>query len=386
MQIRKTMKHEFDDIEFALTLLSDGEKPDKASVEEWLRDAEHVELLKTIALLREAYSPADFSRLKQSEKARLMRKIRKMPRRRIYWFAAAASVLLILSVSLYLLTALGTSRTGDRTLAYHAPARQQAELILSTGETITLGAGALQVGNEAETGIVKDSLQKLSYRYAQVKGEEAAEIFNTLVIPVDGLYELELSDGTRVWLNSVSQLRYPVQFAGNERKVYLSGEAYFDVKRDTTRPFIVSSDGMDVRVYGTEFNVTAYEGEPLRTVLVNGKVGMQARNSGEILLQPGEMGKYNAEAQKIEVQAVNTRLYTAWKDGTFAFNNETIEQIMGRLSRWYDLNVFYANEEVKSQVFDGIIPQVNNVEDILRLIEGTATVRFELKGNTVVVK
>ena len=152
------------------------------------------------------------------------------------------------------------------------------------------------------------------------------------------------------------------------------------------RPFIVSSDGMDVRVYGTEFNVTAYEGEPLRTVLVNGKVGMQARNSGEILLQPGEMGKYNAEAQKIEVQAVNTRLYTAWKDGTFAFNNETIEQIMGRLSRWYDLNVFYANEEVKSQVFDGIIPQVNNVEDILRLIEGTATVRFELKGNTVVVK
>ena len=86
------------------------------------------------------------------------------------------------------------------------------------------------------------------------------------------------------------------------------------------------------------------------------------------------------------MQAVNTRLYTAWKDGTFAFNNETIEQIMGRLSRWYDLNVFYANEEVKSQVFDGIIPQVNNVEDILHLIEGTATVRFELKGNTVVVK
>ena len=201
-----------------------------------------------------------------------------------------------------------------------------------------------------------------------------------------GLYELELSDGTRVWLNSVSQLRYPVQFAGNERKVYLSGEAYFDVQRDTTRPFIVSSDGMDVRVYGTEFNVTAYEGEPLRTVLVNGKVGMQARSSEEIFLHPGEMGKYHAEAQKIEVQAVNTRLYTAWKDGTFAFNNETIEQIMGRLSRWYDLNVFYANEEVKSQVVDGIIPQVNNVGDILHLIEGTATVRFELKGNTVVVK
>ena len=86
------------------------------------------------------------------------------------------------------------------------------------------------------------------------------------------------------------------------------------------------------------------------------------------------------------MQEVNTYLYTAWKEGTFAFKDETIEEIMGRLSRWYDLNVFYANEEVKSQVFDGIIPQVNNVGDILHLIEGTATVRFELKGNTVVVK
>ena len=147
------MKHEFDDIEFALTLLSDGEKPDKASVEEWLRDAEHVELLKTIALLREAYSPADFSRLKQSEKARLMRKIRKTPRRRIYWFAAAASVLLIFSVSLYLLTALGTSRTGDRTLAYHAPARQQAELILACIDYVhTHGEVKETFGNENHKG------------------------------------------------------------------------------------------------------------------------------------------------------------------------------------------------------------------------------------------
>lgn len=379
------MKYELEDIEFAITLLSSPQELDKEKVEEWLADSRRRELLENCALLREHYSSADFSRLKQGEKMRLMRKIRASRRRKLYWLSAAASIMVVFSLSLFLW--INREDSGQKNTGVPAPQRKgQVELILSSGERMVLGTDSLRLGNRVETGMLKDSLRKLSYLQAPAGQDGQEEIFNTLVIPVGGLYELELSDGTRVWLNSVSQLRYPVQFAGNERKVYLSGEAYFDVQRDTTRPFIVSSDGMDVRVYGTEFNVTAYEGEPLRTVLVNGKVGMQARSSEEIFLHPGEMGKYHAEAQKIEVQAVNTRLYTAWKDGTFAFNNETIEQIMGRLSRWYDLNVFYANEEVKSQVFDGIIPQVNNVGDILHLIEGTATVRFELKGNTVVVK
>ena len=379
------MKYELEDIEFAITLLSSPRKRDKEKVEEWLADSRRMELLENCALLREHYSSADFSRLKQGEKIRLMRKIRASRRRKLYWLSAAASIMVVFSLSLFLW--INGEDSGQKNTGVPAPQRKgQVELILSSGERMVLGTDSLRLGNRVEAGMLKDSLRKLSYLQAPAGQDGQEEIFNTLVIPVGGLYELELSDGTRVWLNSVSQLRYPVQFTGKERKVYLSGEAYFDVKTDSLRPFVVESEGMDVRVYGTEFNVTAYQDEKLRTTLVQGKVGIKVDGEKELLLRPGQMAEYDAQTKHLEVQEVNTYLYTAWIEGTFAFKDETIEEIMGRLSRWYDLNVFYANEEVKKQLYDGIIPQVKDFEDVLRIIEGTATIHFEIKGNTVIVR
>ena len=379
------MKYELEDIEFAITLLSSPQELDKEKVEEWLADSRRRELLENCALLREHYSSADFSRLKQGEKIRLMRKIRASRRRKLYWLSAAASVMLIFSLALFLWMNGGAFRAKN-TGKPVAQKKEQVELILSSGERIVLGTDTLHLGTRMEAEILKDSLQRLSYLQVPAGQDGQEEIFNTLVIPVGGLYELELSDGTRVWLNSVSQLRYPVQFTGKERKVYLSGEAYFDVKTDSLRPFVVESGGMNVRVYGTEFNVTAYRDEKLRTTLVQGKVGIKVDGEKELLLRPGQMAEYDVQTKHLEVQEVNTYLYTAWKEGTFAFKDETIEEIMGRLSRWYDLNVFYANEEVKKQLYDGIIPQVKDFEDILRMIEGTATIHFEIKGNTVIVR
>ena len=379
------MKYELEDIEFAITLLSSPRKLDKEKVEEWLADSRRMELLENCALLREHYSSADFSRLKQGEKIRLMRKIRASRRRKLYWLSAAASIMVVFSLSLFLW--INGEDSGQKNTGVPAPQRKgQVELILSSGERMVLGTDSLRLGDRVEAGMLRDSLRKLSYLQAPAGQDGQEEIFNTLVIPVGGLYELELSDGTRVWLNSVSQLRYPVQFTGKERKVYLSGEAYFDVKTDSLRPFVVESEGMDVRVYGTEFNVTAYRDEKLRTTLVQGKVGIKVDGEKELLLRPGQMAEYDAQTKHLEVQEVNTYLYTAWIEGTFAFKDETIEEIMGRLSRWYDLNVFYANEEVKKQLYDGIIPQVKDFEDILRMIEGTATIHFEIKGNTVIVR
>ena len=379
------MKYELEDIEFAITLLSSPRKLDKEKVEEWLADSRRMELLENCALLREYYSSADFSRLKQGEKMRLMRKIRASRRRKLYWLSAAASIMVVFSLSLFLW--INGEDSGQKNTGVLAPQRKgQVELILSSGERMVLGTDSLRLGNRVEAGMLKDSLRKLSYVQTPAGQDGQEEIFNTLVIPVGGLYELELSDGTRVWLNSVSQLRYPVQFAGKERKVYLSGEAYFDVKTDSLRPFVVESGGMNVRVYGTEFNVTAYRDEKLRTTLVQGKVGIKVDGEKELLLRPGQMAEYDAQTKHLEVQEVNTYLYTAWIEGTFAFKDETIEEIMGRLSRWYDLNVFYANEEVKKQLYDGIIPQVKDFEDVLRIIEGTATIHFEIKGNTVIVR
>ena len=192
------MKYELEDIEFAITLLSSPQELDKEKVEEWLADSQRMELLQNCALLREHYSSADFSRLKQGEKIRLMRKIRASRRRKLYWLSAAASVMLIFSLALFLWMNGGAFRAKN-TGKPVAQKKEQVELILSSGERIVLGTDTLHLGTRMEAEILKDSLQRLSYLQVPAGQDGQEEIFNTLVIPVGGLYELELSDGTRVW-------------------------------------------------------------------------------------------------------------------------------------------------------------------------------------------
>lgn len=261
-----------------------------------------------------------------------------------------------------------------------SPGKAQAELILPQGEHIMLGEETAIIGSGIEN---KD--HTLNYQVSAPYPKEQQESLHILRIPRGGEYTLVLADSTVVFLNAESKLQYPARFEGKERKVYLSGEAYFDVKSNPEKPFIVTAGGMDVRVYGTEFNVTAYEGESVRTVLVEGKVGVKTtEGSEEVQLHPGQMAE--REGNGIVVQEVDTYTYTAWKDGKFVFEEENIERIMERLARWYNLNVFYANESVKNQLFNGVLTRFTEVEDILRVIEQTATVEFEIKGNTVIVK
>ena len=261
-----------------------------------------------------------------------------------------------------------------------SPGKAQAELILPQGEHIMLGEETAIIGSGIEN---KD--HTLNYQVSAPYPKEQQESLHILRIPRGGEYTLVLADSTVVFLNAESKLQYPARFEGKERKVYLSGEAYFDVKANPEKPFIVTAGGMDVRVYGTEFNVTAYEGESVRTVLVEGKVGVKTtEGSEEVQLHPGQMAE--REGNGIVVQEVDTYTYTAWKDGKFVFEEENIERIMERLARWYNLNVFYANESVKNQLFNGVLTRFTEVEDILRVIEQTATVEFEIKGNTVIVK
>ena len=207
------------------------------------------------------------------------------------------------------------------------------------------------------------------------------------MIPRGGEYTLLLADGTKVYLNSVTKLRYPVSFASHERRVYLSGEAYFEVAHDSLHPFIVETEGMSVRVYGTEFNVNTYNEGIIQTTLVNGKVGIRVPETGEeVFLQPNEMAEFLNSFSSIRVKKVDTFVYTAWKDGKFVFENESIEEIMERLTRWYDIKVFFENESVKNQIFNGVITRFVDVEDVLHLIEGTATVKFGINGNMIIVR
>lgn len=237
-----------------------------------------------------------------------------------------------------------------------------------------------------ETGIEGNlaKAEKQSLVYAKQEAEEL--VYNKVIIPRAGEYSLTLSDGTRVWLNSDSEIRYPEAFGKDRRTVFLSGEAYFEVTKDAVRPFYVVLDGMEVKVYGTSFNVnTHYQGKIL-TTLIEGKVGIRVKSTGaESLLQPNQMAEFSLENKDVKVTDVDTYYYTAWRAGEFVFQNETVEEIMERLCRWYDTEVFYANDSVKGKRFTGVIARFTDVADVLHLIGETATVQFNLKGNTITV-
>ena len=383
------MRYTDEDIEFANLILTDRENLDDAKVEAWMKDPEHVILLKEFATVYQKRMNIDFNRDKKVEFARLENTIQERKRRRmtLRWSVAASVILLI---GLFVGRMVNEWRDLDEMRMLAETERivpgVKAELILSTGERVVLNQQCVSIEGVNETGIQNDSVTGLNYTTAKVQGE--GMIYNTMRIPVGGFYQLALSDGSKVWLNSMTELRFPVAFTGEERKVYLTGEAYFEVAPNSKHPFIVvTEEGMEVKVYGTEFNMSTYQHGVVQTVLVSGKVGIRVNATGkEVMLAPKQMAEYSEKTGMVRVEEADPYRYIAWKDGEFVFERETIEEIMERLGRWYDVKVFYENESLKQKRFTGVISRYENIEQVLRLIEGPATLRFEVKGNVVTVK
>ena len=378
-----------EDIEFANLILTDRGNLDDAKVEVWMKDPEHVMLLKEFATVYQKRMNIDFNRDKKEEFARLENTIqeRKSRRMTLRWSVAAS---VILFIGLFVGRMVNEWRNLDEMRMLAETERivpgVKAELILSTGERVVLNQQCVSIEGVNETGIQNDSVTGLNYTTAKVQGE--GMIYNTMRIPVGGFYQLALSDGSKVWLNSMTEFRFPVAFTGEERKVYLTGEAYFEVAPNSKHPFIVvTEEGMEVKVYGTEFNMNTYQHGGVQTVLVSGKVGIRVNATGkEVMLAPRQMAEHSEKTGMVRVEDTDPYRYIAWKDGEFVFERETIEEIMERLGRWYDVKVFYENESLKQKRFTGVISRYEDIEQVLRLIEGPATLRFEVKGNVVTVK
>lgn len=378
-----------EDIEFANLILTDRGNLDDAKVEVWMKDPEHVMLLKEFATVYQKRMNIDFNRDKKEEFARLENTIqeRKSRRMTLRWSVAAS---VILFIGLFVGRMVNEWRNLDEMRMLAETERivpgVKAELILSTGERVVLNQQCVSIEGVNETGIQNDSVTGLNYTTAKVQGE--GMIYNTMRIPVGGFYQLALSDGSKVWLNSMTEFRFPVAFTGEERKVYLTGEAYFEVAPNSKHPFIVvTEEGMEVKVYGTEFNMNTYQHGVVQTVLIRGKVGIRVNATGkEVMLAPRQMAEYSEKTGMVRVEDTDPYRYIAWKDGEFVFERETIEEIMERLGRWYDVKVFYENESLKQKRFTGVISRYEDIEQVLRLIEGPATLRFEVKGNVVTVK
>ncbi len=221
---------------------------------------------------------------------------------------------------------------------------------------------------------------------ASREAPQAAAGYQTLQTPRGKDFQVVLADGTRVWLNAETQLRYPATFDGQERRVELTGEACFEVTRDEQRPFVVSAGGMDIRVLGTRFNVRSYDPSDRHVTLVSGKVELTDDVRGSVVLQPGEDLTY-AENGEHAITQVNTTAYTAWTDGMFYFEDAPLEEIMRALGRWYNVNIdLRSRKELAELRLHFWADRDSTLPEVLALLNKLGKVRAEFRNGTVTVK
>lgn len=295
----------------------------------------------------------------------------------------AASCVLFLGTALSLWHPLQNRDSSTLLITEVLPGKAQAQLRLASGKTIHLAA----TGEERilEQGIVIHQDTSL-LKYEAKRQEDTGRIaYNELIIPRGGEYSLLLSDGTKVYLNAESHLKYPVVFAGNGRKVWLEGEAYFEVTADSSRPFVVETASVGVKVLGTGFNVMAYRNDDRTEVtLVHGKVDVKTEQ-GRALLKPDQQLVFYHTGERQLVREVNVQPYISWKGGILAFDGMPLGELAGKLSRWYNIDFFFASESLKLLKFSGAFKKYEEIQYVLSLIGETTDVAFVLKNRTVTV-
>ena len=315
------------------------------------------------------------------QKARSGRSVRK-----IKWFPYAAAIVLILSVGGVFYFSGDKEQTEILPIAKNevqVPG-SRAVLILPDGRKVDLENEVLRSDLAQSDSLLLISTRSLKYR--DIDSPDTTEVFHTLEIPRGGEYLLTLSDGTIIYLNSESTLSFPVKFQGKERKVYLTGEAYFKVAKNTEHPFVVTAGELEVLVTGTTFGVRAYKDEKdIQTTLESGQVTVRVEGKS-VKLVPNKQVLFNKSTMGLEVRDVDVDLYLAWVDGRLVYDNCPLEKILTDLGRWYNIDVFYSRDELRSYQFSLNMKKHEEFTQVLELIGKTGEVQFEIKDNTVIVK
>ena len=319
----------------------------------------------------------DFERLKGA--------IRERKRSMWKYIAAAAVIVLPLLVTLLLqLEQEGIFPEERMREISLLPGKSMATLTLSDGSSKLLSPENFDLMDGSKR-IVNDP-GGLSYQVEDTS-ECMETAYNEITVPRGGEYKVTLDDGTRIWVNSESYIRFPVVFHGDERRIWVSGEVFLEVTKDSERPFVVNTEKLDIKVLGTQFNVRAYPDEKcIQTTLVEGRVQVDNSLGKVAVLAPSEQLLYNAQNGKHEVREVDTELYVSWKDGVYVFVSQRLEDIMLLISKWYDVDVFYQNSTVKDIIFSGRLKRYENAETLLKVFERLGGVRFSIQGKTVIVE
>ena len=276
-----------------------------------------------------------------------------------------------------------TAVASKKSVSQIVPGSTRAELILGDGSTVSLDS--IQNGDivSQENVSVKNINGRIVYTSGTGPASGKSLSYNTLRTPKGGFYQLTLSDGTKLWLNAASSLRYPVAFIGKERTVELNGEAYFEVAKDATRPFHVLVNGMNIEVLGTHFNVMAYDNEKsIKTTLLEGSVKIQGGESSA-MLRPGQQARLEPGNRMEVLNNVNTDDVIAWKNGFFQLDRAGLDVLMRQIERWYDVDVVFEGA-IQERTFGGKISRSKNIEDVFKILE-LSNVRFRIEDKKIIV-
>lgn len=320
------------------------------------------------------------------------------------WVAAAAIIIiLVIGGSIFLSK---NKLPSDEMITVHkvqqkdiVPGGSKAVLTLANGSTIVLDS--VSQGTIAQQGnarVMKLNNGQISYRNSTASVQEA--VYNTLTVPRGGEYQIMLPDGTKVWLNAASSIRFPTAFNGNDRDVEITGEAYFEVTKDPAKPFNVSvDDGIKVEVLGTHFNVDAYNDEPTAKVtLLKGKIRVSRLTTGSAasfrlrstngsetsqILEPGQQAQVKRGGNIKVINNTDINEAVAWKNDLFWFNDSNIQEVMRELSRWYNVDVVIKGNIIKH--FTGSIPRDVNVSKVFEILQSTGGIHFEIQDGKIIV-
>ena len=320
-------------------------------------------------------------RRKEERRYRLVARRRRIVRR---WTVAAASVCLLIAIGIGIYDRVQPGQVMPMAVnAQIEPGCAKAKLYLSSGEEVVLSKEPQSL-TERHTFIDGDGEGAVAYRKGGESSPEAG-VYNRLVVERGGEYKLILSDGSEVWVNSATVLEYPVVFSGNRRIVKLNGEAYFKVQADSLRPFIVVvAGGMEVCALGTVFNVNTYAERFVESVLVKGKISV-GKEDRRVTLRPAQLAVYDRETGQTDVKDVDIRKYVDWKSGEFIFSDDCLEEIMKKITLWYDCEVVFTDQSLKDMRLSGNMRRYDSVEKILHYLEITTGAKFAVKGRTIFV-
>ncbi|MGK6349922.1 FecR domain-containing protein [Parapedobacter sp. DT-150] len=366
---------------YLLGQLSEGEE---IRLKQWLNEDERNQALlesfrdtdrakRDIDFIREIDVDAAWTRLQKRNRAKQLKRIGR-------YLGYAASIALIACSWIW----FSPSRSAKPNMTqagniFHndvMPGGNKAQLILSDGQSVDLRDDTAGLQERDGTQIVS---AKGGLTYETPDAEADNLIYNTLVIPKAGTYQLTLSDGTKVWLNAMSELRFPVQFGSDERVVELKGEAYFEVAHDAARPFKVAVDSTQIEVLGTHFNVNSYK--QLTATLVEGAIRI-SNKTGRELLKPGQEARVG---EHISLHEANIAKTVAWKNGDFYFKSDDMTDIMEQLSRWYDISVSFENEP-PAERFNGNIQRSFKLSEALDILSYLSGATFEVNGQQVSIR